>query len=65
MIDLVLDQAKSGLKNSNLPRPHDHKQEPSPQSNFTYLETSKLQVEQEALNIVSPKLIEGTNLNTF
>jgi len=42
MIDLVLNQAKSGLTNSNLPRPHAHKQQPSLQANFIDLETSKL-----------------------
>jgi len=46
MIDLVLDQVKSGLKNSNLPKTHAHKQQPSPQANFIDLETSKLQVQQ-------------------
>jgi len=48
MIDLVLDQAESGLTNSNLPRPHAHKQQPSLQANFTDLETSKLQVQQSS-----------------
>jgi len=46
MIDLVLDQAKSGLANSNLPKIHTHKKQPSLQANFTALETSKLQVQQ-------------------
>ena len=49
MIDFVLDQAKSRLINSNLPRPHVHKQQPSLQTNFTNLETSKLQVQQSPL----------------
>ena len=46
MIDLVLDQAKSGLTNSNLPRTHALKQQPSLQANFIDLETPKLQVQQ-------------------
>jgi len=44
MINLVLDQVKSGLTNSNLPRLHAHKQQPSLQANFIDLETTKLQV---------------------
>ena len=42
MIDLVFYQAKSRLTNSNLPRPHAHKQQPNLQANFTDLETSIL-----------------------
>ena len=46
MIEVVLDQVKSGLTNSNLPRIHDYKRKPSFQAIFMDLETSKLQVQQ-------------------